>query len=88
MELKEKEHSPCEIECFFHLAIVKHSSIEDNPNDDTVETEIPKVYFKVQSLIEFDTFVATHGPFTNIDGKIAVLSLFHIYFISFILFRR
>lgn len=52
------------------MAVVKHSSIEDNPNDDTIETEIPKVYLKVQTLIEFDTFVATHGPFTSIDGKL------------------
>lgn len=50
------------------MAVVKHSSIEDNPNDDTIETEIPKVYLKVQTLIEFDSFVATHGPFTCIDG--------------------
>lgn len=70
IELKEKENNPCEIDCFFYMAVVKHSSIEDNPNDDTIETEIPKVYLRVQTLIEFDTFVATHGPFTNIDGPI------------------
>ncbi|XP_055533102.1 mediator of RNA polymerase II transcription subunit 14 [Wyeomyia smithii] len=28
---------------------------------------IPKMYLKVQSLIEFDTFVATHGPGTYVD---------------------
>ena len=50
------------------MAVVKQSSIEDNPDDDTIETEIPKVYLKVQTLIEFDTFVATHGPFTPIDS--------------------
>lgn len=66
---KEKENSPCEIDCSFYLAVVKHSSIEDNPDDETIETEIPKVYLKVQTLIEFDTFVVTHGPFTSIDGK-------------------
>ncbi|KAJ8973061.1 hypothetical protein NQ317_018789 [Molorchus minor] len=51
------------------MAVVKHSSIEDNPNDDSIETDIPKVYLKVQTLIEFDTFVATHGPFTSIDAR-------------------
>lgn len=51
------------------MVVVKHSSIEDNPNDDSIETEIPKVYLKVQSLIELDTFVATHGAFTSVDGN-------------------
>lgn len=69
VELKEKETSPCEMECCFYLAVVKHSSIEDNPNDDSIETEIPKMYLKVQTLIEFDTFVTTHGPFTSVDGE-------------------
>ncbi|CAH1119203.1 unnamed protein product [Phaedon cochleariae] len=68
VELKELENSPCEIDCNFYLAVVKHSSIEDNPNDDTIETEIPKVYLKIQTLIEFDSFVTTHGPFTSISG--------------------
>ncbi|XP_033360225.1 mediator of RNA polymerase II transcription subunit 14 [Bombus vosnesenskii] len=66
---KEKETSPCEIECSFYLAVVKHSSIEDDPHDDSIETEIPKMYLKVQSLIEFDTFVITHGPFTSVDNE-------------------
>ncbi|XP_017775770.1 PREDICTED: mediator of RNA polymerase II transcription subunit 14 [Nicrophorus vespilloides] len=69
IEFKEKENSPCEIDCSFYLLIVKHSSIEDNPDDESIETEIPKVYLKVHSLIEFDTFVVTHGPFTNVDGS-------------------
>ncbi|CAL1677681.1 unnamed protein product [Lasius platythorax] len=67
---KEKENSPCEIECSFYLAVVKHSSIEDDPHDDSIETEIPKMYLKVQSLIEFDTFVITHGPFTSVDSEV------------------
>lgn len=69
VELKEKESSPCEIECLFYLAVVKHSSIEDDPHDDSIEAEIPKMYLKVLTLIEFDTFVTTHGPFTSVDGK-------------------
>lgn len=69
MEFKERESNPCIVDCSFHLCVVKHSSIEDNPKDDSIETEIPKVFLKVQTLIEFDTFVATHGPFTAIDGK-------------------
>lgn len=68
MELKEKESAPCEVDSAFYMVVVKPSSIEDNPDDDTIETEIPKVYLKVQTLIEFDTFAVTHGPFTCIDG--------------------
>jgi mediator of RNA polymerase II transcription subunit 14 len=68
VELKEKDSAPCEVDCAFYMAVVKPSSIEDNPDDDSIETEIPKVYLKVQTLIEFDTFVATHGPFTSIDS--------------------
>ncbi|XP_018328535.1 mediator of RNA polymerase II transcription subunit 14 isoform X2 [Agrilus planipennis] len=70
VELKEKENTSCEVGFSFYLAVVKQSSIEDNPNDDTIETEIPKSYLKVQSLIELDTFVVTHGPFTNVDEEI------------------
>lgn len=72
VEFKEKESNPCEVDCSFYLAVVKHSSIEDNPDDESIETEIPKVYLKLQTLIEFDTFVVTHGPFTSIDGKFYV----------------
>ncbi|KAL1123440.1 hypothetical protein AAG570_002520 [Ranatra chinensis] len=67
VELKEKENSPCEIDYQFYLAVVKQSSIEDDPHDDSIETEIPKMYLKVLTLIEFDTFVTTHGPFTSVD---------------------
>lgn len=68
MTFKEKESAPCEIECSFYMAVVKHSSIEGDPHDDSIEAEIPKMYLKVQSLIEFDTFVTTHGPFTSVDS--------------------
>ncbi|XP_008554086.1 mediator of RNA polymerase II transcription subunit 14 [Microplitis demolitor] len=67
---KEKESSSCEIEFLFYLAVVKPSSIEDDPHDESIETEIPKMYLKVQSLIEFDTFVITHGPFTSVDSDV------------------
>lgn len=35
----------------------------------TPNAEVPKVYTKLLKLIEFDTFVATHGPGTDVDGK-------------------
>ncbi|XP_012256588.1 mediator of RNA polymerase II transcription subunit 14 isoform X2 [Athalia rosae] len=67
---KEKESTQCEIDCSFYLAVVKHSSIEDDPHDDSIETEIPKMYLKLLTLIEFDTFVITHGPFTSVDSEV------------------
>lgn len=66
-EFKEKECAPYEIDIQFYMAVVKQSSIEDNPEDDTIETEIPKMYLKVLTLIEFDSFVITHGPYTSIE---------------------
>lgn len=68
VEMKEKETSPTEMDYTFYLAVVKQSSIEDDPHDDSIETEIPKMYLKVLTLIEFDSFVTTHGPFTAVDG--------------------
>ena len=69
VEFKEKENAPYEIDCQFFMAVVKQSSIEDNPEDDTIETEIPKMYLKVLSLIEFDSFVILHGPYTSIEDE-------------------
>ncbi|XP_073993036.1 mediator complex subunit 14 isoform X1 [Rhodnius prolixus] len=69
VELKEKDGCPLEMDLVFYLAVVKQSSIEDDPHDDTIETEIPKMYLKILTLIEFDTFVTTHGPFTPIDDQ-------------------
>lgn len=64
---------------------MKHSSIEDDPHDDSIETEIPKMYLKVQSLIEFDTFVITHGPFTNVDSG-EYIHMFYLIFSTYISF--
>lgn len=52
----------------FYMAVVKRSSIDDDPHDDTTENEFPKMYLRVQNLIDFDSFVITHGPFTHVDG--------------------
>lgn len=69
VELKEKPSYPNEVEFAFYLAIVKMSSIEvePTPGEETIENEITKMYLKVSTLIEFDTFVATHGPGTYVD---------------------
>lgn len=36
----------------------------------TPNAEVPKVYTKLLKIIEFDTFVATHGPGTDVDGML------------------
>lgn len=69
VEIKERPTNVCEMDYTFYLAFVKHSSIDDNPNDETIDNDIPKVYFRVQTLIEFDTFAVTHGPGTYVDGN-------------------
>lgn len=48
------------------LAIIGQQQ-QQQPNPSLGQQEIPKVYTKLQGLIEFDTFVATHGPGTDVD---------------------
>lgn len=69
MEFSEKEGSPCEIEQSLYFMVVKQASIEDNPNDDTVQTALPKSYMRAYDLVKLDSFVCTHGPSTKVDGK-------------------
>lgn len=73
VELKEKPACQNEMEYSFYLAIVKMSSIEVDSNEDQIENEITKMYLKVSTLIEFDTFVATHGPGTYVDDSTALI---------------
>lgn len=40
-----------------------------------VTTLPPKMYLKVLSIVEFDTFVVTHGPFTSVDDQTEKTSL-------------
>lgn len=77
----EKSSNPCEMEYKFYLVFVKHTAIEDESTTPATaaarqETDIPKIYLRVESLIEFDTFTATHGPGTIVDGRHALLTIF------------
>lgn len=63
----ENELAPCEIQCTFYLCAVKPSSIDSNTNDDSIDAKGHNVCLKLESVIEFDTFVVTHGSFTSID---------------------
>ncbi|XP_011505329.1 PREDICTED: mediator of RNA polymerase II transcription subunit 14 [Ceratosolen solmsi marchali] len=67
VSFKENKLSPCDIQFSFYLCAVKPCSIEHDANDDNIETKTHNVYLKLESLIEFDTFVITHGSFTSID---------------------
>ncbi|XP_052862208.1 mediator of RNA polymerase II transcription subunit 14 isoform X2 [Anopheles cruzii] len=85
VELKEKKSCPNEMTYSFYVVLVKPSSVEEGqtglpdgpqgagsgPNE-TGAGGMPKLYLRVLSLIEFDTFVATHGPGTPIDETPAV----------------
>lgn len=71
VEIKEKPNVSCEMEYKFHLIFVKHIAIDEDPKAPNIKTEsdVPKKYLTVQSMVEFDTFTATHGPGTYVDGN-------------------
>lgn len=70
VHLKEKEGNSSEIEYTFHLGFLNFISQED-PVEGQQQVphpaDIPKFFTKVTKLVEFDTFVATHGPGTHVD---------------------
>lgn len=79
---KSKECNPNEMEYTFYLFYIKQVSIDENTSDDQLldggstsvmqnaaNTEIPKMFLRVMTMVEFDTFVATHGSGTNIIKK-------------------
>lgn len=82
--MKERPSNVCEMDFTFYLAQVKHSAVDESSTDDSIESDMPKVYFKVQNIITFDTFAATHGPGTYVDGKVSkklLLTIFHTFFV-------
>jgi len=46
--LELKDQAPHDINIQFYMAVVKSCSIEDEPEDETIEAEIPKIYLKVR----------------------------------------
>lgn len=79
--LKSKPTNPNEMEYSFYLVYIKHVSIDENSTDDTfldsgaaatstaTGLEIPKMFLRVMTMIEFDTFVTTHGPGTSVFNQ-------------------
>ncbi|XP_017066396.1 mediator of RNA polymerase II transcription subunit 14 [Drosophila eugracilis] len=81
VQLKEKTTMPNEMEYTFHLGFVAFQKDELDVIDNTAKqlvsvvaqshSDIPKCYTKLMRLIEFDTFVATHGPGTEVDAEVS-----------------
>nr|NP_612041.2 mediator complex subunit 14, isoform A [Drosophila melanogaster]Q9W0P8.4 RecName: Full=Mediator of RNA polymerase II transcription subunit 14; AltName: Full=Mediator complex subunit 14; AltName: Full=dRGR1 [Drosophila melanogaster]AAF47395.4 mediator complex subunit 14, isoform A [Drosophila melanogaster]AGW25608.1 FI21204p1 [Drosophila melanogaster] len=81
VQLKEKTTMPNEMEYTFHLGFVAYQKDELDVIDDSAmqlvsivaqpHSDIPKCYTKLMRLIEFDTFVATHGPGTEVDAEVS-----------------
>ena len=69
VEFHEKQSNKCEMDYTYYFLWVKPASIEDDPKDDTVQADIPKVYLKALSMVEFDSFLVTHGPETKVDAQ-------------------
>ena len=69
VEFHEKNSNKCEMDYTYYFLWVKPASIEDDPKDDTVQADIPKVYLKALSMVEFDSFLVTHGPETKVDAQ-------------------
>lgn len=71
MEFKEKEEYPTEMDYFFYLVMVNKASADENEDLGAGSSgTVPKFYLKPVTVIPLDTFVATHGAFTEVDGKI------------------
>ncbi|XP_063699988.1 mediator of RNA polymerase II transcription subunit 14 [Culicoides brevitarsis] len=72
VELQEKTENPSEMDYTFYLVSIVRSTgneISDKPANtpENPEAEMPKMFMKVMTLIEFDTFAATHGPGTSVE---------------------
>merc|ERR1711949_84275 len=57
VEFAEKAGSECEIQYSYYFLLTKPCSIEDDPMDDTIVKDIPKVYMKALGMVEFDPFL-------------------------------
>jgi hypothetical protein len=73
VEYHENEEYVTEMEYQFYLIIVKKATADDNeelPPGAVAGGVVPKFYLKPVTVMPLDTFAATHGPFTEVDGKI------------------
>jgi hypothetical protein len=73
VEFQENEEYPTDMDYQFYLIIVKKASADENeelPHGVTSHGLIPKFYLKPVTVMPLDTFSATHGPFTEVDGNL------------------
>lgn len=54
---------PSNVKLCFHMASVKRCG----PDEEETDNENSGAFYKIISLVQFDTFVFTHGPFTPVD---------------------
>ena len=69
VDYNEKSGRECEIQYRYYYLLTKPCSIEDDPKDETIVKEIPRVYMKALNMIEFDSFLITHGTTTKVDNQ-------------------
>jgi len=67
VEFSEKPERECEIQYSFYYLLTRPCSIEDDPVDESIVKEIPRVYMKAMGMVEFDPFLVTHGSTTKVD---------------------
>lgn len=65
VELKEKPDSMHEVQLNYHLLTVKPVSLEYDSSSGT--SDLPCSFLTAVSLVQFDCFIVTHGPFTIVD---------------------
>ena len=61
----------------YFLLWVRPASIEDNPNDESVTTDIPRVYLKALGMIEYDPFLVTHATATKVDVQVSLTTFLY-----------
>ena len=66
VDYSEKPGRECEIQYNYYYLLTRPCSIEDDPEDETIVKEIPRVYMKALGMIEFNSFLVTHGTTTKI----------------------
>ena len=77
VEFHEIEEHLTEMEYNFYLIIVKKASADENeeflPQGGMSGGVVPKFYLKPVTVMPLDTFAATHGPYTEVDGQLVNL---------------
>ncbi|KAF2357663.1 Mediator complex subunit Med14 [Trinorchestia longiramus] len=67
VSVAERNGSKCEVDLKLYLLLVREASIEDDPNDPSVQTSLPRSYMRAYGLMPLDTFLCSHGPHTKLD---------------------